>query len=196
MDVCMGRKRIIDCDAVLDAAERVVQRDGAVNLTISAVADEAGISKATVLYDFKTKQALIGALVARQMDADDQRLQGCIDISAATPDEVDPEIAGRIRFAATMADAQDRASVMTVCLAMAADDSVRDRIREFVEKDMKAFLGEGAVDQGPLMAFLALQGYLSLNCFELCSFSPEQRDSIFSGIGRMTRMPNNVFDDL
>ena len=57
----MGRLRIIDRDAVLTAAERVVRRDGAARLTIEAVAAEAGISKASVLYDYKTKQALIKA---------------------------------------------------------------------------------------------------------------------------------------
>ncbi|MFC3637446.1 TetR/AcrR family transcriptional regulator [Camelimonas fluminis] len=194
----MGRKRIIGCDAVLDAAERVIQRDGAVNLTISAVAEEAGVSKATVLYDFKTKHALIGALVARQMETDDRRLQDCIEAAADAPDVANPELVGRIRFAATMPDTQDRASVMTICLAMAADDSVRMRIRDFVGKDQKAFLGDGetAAELGPLMAFLALQGYLSLTCFDFCDFSPEVRDQIFSGIGKMTRMPNALFDDL
>lgn len=194
----MGRKRIIGCDAVLDAAERVIQRDGAVNLTISAVAEEAGVSKATVLYDFKTKHALIGALVARQMETDDRRLQDCIEAAASEPDIANPELAGRIRFAATMPDVQDRAPVMTVCLAMAADDSVRMRIRDFVGKDQKAFLGDGetATELGPLMAFLALQGYLSLTCFDFCDFSPDVRDQIFSGIGKMTRMPNALFDDL
>ncbi|MGV2980370.1 TetR/AcrR family transcriptional regulator [Camelimonas sp. ID_303_24] len=194
----MGRKRIIGCDAVLDAAERVIQRDGAVNLTISAVAEEAGVSKATVLYDFKTKHALIGALVARQMETDDRRLQDCIEAAVSEPDIVNPELAGRIRFAATMPDVQDRASVMTVCLAMAADDSVRMRIRDFVGKDQKAFLGDGETVSGlgPLMAFLALQGYLTLTCFDFCDFSPDVRDQIFSGIGKMTRMPNALFDDL
>ena len=55
----MGRKRAIDQQQVLDAAERVVGRDGAANLTVDAVAREAGVSKASVLYDYKSKQALI-----------------------------------------------------------------------------------------------------------------------------------------
>ena len=51
----MGRKRTIEPDAVLDAAEQVVMRDGAARLTLDAVACAAGISKASVLYDYKTK---------------------------------------------------------------------------------------------------------------------------------------------
>lgn len=192
----MGRKRIIDCNAVLDAAERVVQRDGAVNLTISAVAGEAGVSKATVLYDFKTKHALVGAIVARQMEADERRLQACIAAAAVDPDVANPEVTGRIRFAATMPEGQDRASVMTLFVAMAADDNIRLRIRDFVQKDMDAFLSECSGNPAPLMAFLALQGYLSLAYFDFYTFSSELRDIIVDNVEKMTRTPRNFSQDL
>ena len=42
----MGRRRTIDRNAILQAAERVVHRSGAARLTLDAVAAEAGISKA------------------------------------------------------------------------------------------------------------------------------------------------------
>lgn len=192
----MGRKRIIDCDAVLDAAERVVQRAGAANLTISAVAEAAGVSKATVLYDFKTKHALIGAIVARQIEADERRLQDCIDTASANPDIANPQLAGRLQFAAAMPDGQDRASVMTLCVALAADDTVRQRIRAFVQKDMATFVPNCTKDPAPLMAFLALQGYLSLNYFDFYTFPPELRDIIFANVQKMAQTPCTPSDDL
>src|SRR3546814_15074706 len=70
----MARPRTIDRDAVLDAAQRVVARDGAAGLTLEAVAAEAGISKASVLYDYGTKQALIKALLERRIAAEDSRI--------------------------------------------------------------------------------------------------------------------------
>lgn len=42
----MGRKRSIDRDKVLDAAETIVVRDGAKGLTIDAVAREMGSPRA------------------------------------------------------------------------------------------------------------------------------------------------------
>jgi AcrR family transcriptional regulator len=45
----MGRSRKLDREALLDAAQEVVSRDGASNLTIEAVAANAGVGKATVL---------------------------------------------------------------------------------------------------------------------------------------------------
>lgn len=61
----MGRKQTIDRGALLDAAERVVLRDGAGQLTMDAVAAEAGVSKGGVLYAFPSKDALIDALFNR-----------------------------------------------------------------------------------------------------------------------------------
>ena len=63
----MARLRTIDSDALLDAAERVAIRDGAVGLTIDAVAREAKISKSRVIYDYKSKSGLLQALVERRL---------------------------------------------------------------------------------------------------------------------------------
>lgn len=52
-------------DRVLDAAERVVGRDGVANFTLEAVANEAGVSKGGLLYHFRSKPALIMAVVDR-----------------------------------------------------------------------------------------------------------------------------------
>jgi AcrR family transcriptional regulator len=61
----MGRKQTIDRGQLLDAAERVVLRDGAGQLTMDAVAAEAGVSKGGVLYAYPSKDALIDALFQR-----------------------------------------------------------------------------------------------------------------------------------
>lgn len=52
-------------DAVLDAAERVVGRDGVGSLTLDAVAAEAGVSKGGLLHHFPSKDRLIEGLVRR-----------------------------------------------------------------------------------------------------------------------------------
>ncbi len=52
-------------DTLLDAAEVVVARQGFANLTLDAVAAEAGMSKGGLLHHFRTKDRLIEALVTR-----------------------------------------------------------------------------------------------------------------------------------
>jgi len=52
-------------DRLLNAAEGVVSRDGVRNMTLDAVAREAGVSKGGLLYHFPSKSALITAIVER-----------------------------------------------------------------------------------------------------------------------------------
>jgi AcrR family transcriptional regulator len=52
-------------DKLLDAAEAVVVREGIGNLTLDAVALEAGMSKGGLLHHFRTKDKLVEAMVTR-----------------------------------------------------------------------------------------------------------------------------------
>lgn len=52
-------------DRMLDAAEAVVVRQGIANLTLEAVAAEAGMSKGGLLHHFPNKDRLVEALVTR-----------------------------------------------------------------------------------------------------------------------------------
>jgi AcrR family transcriptional regulator len=52
-------------NTLLDAAETVVERQGIANLTLDAVAAQAGLSKGGLLYHFPSKDRLVEALVAR-----------------------------------------------------------------------------------------------------------------------------------
>jgi AcrR family transcriptional regulator len=56
-------------DALLDAAEAVVARDGIARLTLDAVAAEVGMSKGGVLHHFPTKDRLVEAMVVRSAEA-------------------------------------------------------------------------------------------------------------------------------
>lgn len=50
-------------DTILQAASRIVQRDGVAHLTIDGVAREAGLSKGGVLYHFPSKEAMISGMI-------------------------------------------------------------------------------------------------------------------------------------
>ena len=54
-------------ESLLDAAKRVVQRDGAGHLTLDAVAREAGVSKGGLLYHFPNKADLLRGMIAHGM---------------------------------------------------------------------------------------------------------------------------------
>ena len=60
----MSRQRIASRtrETIFKACSRILRREGLVNLTLEAVAVEAGLSKGGLLYHFPTKLALIEAL--------------------------------------------------------------------------------------------------------------------------------------
>src|SRR5262245_2150654 len=55
-------------DRLLDAAEAVVVRQGIANLTLDAVAAEAGLSKGGLLHHFPTKDKLVEGMVVRSAE--------------------------------------------------------------------------------------------------------------------------------
>jgi AcrR family transcriptional regulator len=52
-------------EAILRAANRVVEEEGVSGMTLEAVAREAGVSKGGLLYHFSGKEALIGGMIGR-----------------------------------------------------------------------------------------------------------------------------------
>jgi AcrR family transcriptional regulator len=55
-------------NALLDAAEALLSEQGTQALTLTAVADRAGVSKGGLLYHFPSKEALVKGLVARVIE--------------------------------------------------------------------------------------------------------------------------------
>ncbi len=80
----VGRPATITTDLLVDAAERVVGRGGGGALTFDAVAEEAGVSKGAVLHHFRTKDALLIAMIERLAAREaSPALEGAPDAAAA-----------------------------------------------------------------------------------------------------------------
>lgn len=71
--------------ALLDAAERLVERDGAARLTLEGIAEEAGISKGGLLYHYASKDDLIAAMLDRRFAGFDAALRTELEAEPATP---------------------------------------------------------------------------------------------------------------
>src|SRR6202166_5002025 len=76
----LTRKKEIDRDRILDAAEHVILASGGRNFTLDAVAERAGISKGGLVYSFASKDELLRAALEREVgrfqEAVRQRLGG------------------------------------------------------------------------------------------------------------------------
>lgn len=63
----MTRKKEIDRDRILDAAEAVILKSGGRSFTLDAVAERASISKGGLVYSFATKDELFYAVLEREV---------------------------------------------------------------------------------------------------------------------------------
>lgn len=182
----MGRTRVIDRDHLLDAAEAVVARDGATRLTLESVAAEAGVSKASVVYDHKTKQALIQALVARALERDNAFNQAASDALG----DVDARVVrGRIAAAAHPLPPQQRAVALSLCAALAQDAGLRQSMQANQSAVIAALQRDAAHPGGALLAYLALEGLKLLESLDFHTFAKPERDRLLREIETLVDTP-------
>ena len=175
----MGRKRVIDQKTILDAAERVVARDGAASLTLDAVAQEAGVGKATVIYDFKTKQALIEAVVDRAFSADNARHAA---LEAELPNGDSLAIRGRIRGAAHAPPQDFRPVALNLSAALILDAGLRAKMQASQADTIRRVLETSRSPRGALLAYLAVEGLKFLEALDFHRFEDADRSRIITEI--------------
>jgi AcrR family transcriptional regulator len=175
----MGRKRVIDQEAILDAAERVVGRDGAANLSLDAVATEAGVTKASVLYDHKSKQALIEAVVDRAFMRDKAYHSQIEDKIVGDEGRV---IKGRIMAALEPPADEFRAVALNLSAALTLDVNLRAKMRASQALTIANILETSSASRGALLAYLALEGLKFLEYLDFHHFDRDDRDRILREI--------------
>ncbi|MBS3651713.1 TetR family transcriptional regulator [Pseudaminobacter sp. 19-2017] len=179
---------MIDQDKILDAAEVVVARDGAARLTLDAVAIEAGISKASVIYDYKSKQALIKAVIERRVAEEHATLRQAIQNLGAVPDA---HIRGRIAVASNSMPDDTRAVAINLCSALAQDAELLGSMHEAYRKEVAAILETSTNPQAALLAFLAVEGLRTLEFLGLLAWTEPERTQILRGIEALVSAPDH-----
>ena len=142
--------------------ERVVLREGAVGLSIDDVAKEAGVSKATVMYDHKSKQDLLSDLISRLMPVEEERVQQAIAESNNTPH---PALYGRIISASNALSHTERAVVLAVSESLTNDTNIRDTMRSCTNKDLDE-IKRGPKPDVAVLVYLALSGIYCQEFFD------------------------------
>ncbi|HSK39856.1 MAG TPA: TetR family transcriptional regulator [Arenibaculum sp.] len=189
----MGRNKVIDRASILDAAETVVTRDGASRMTLDAVAAQAKISKASVLYDYKTKQALIKAVIERRIEDENARVRQVMDKLGSAPNAA---IRARIATAARSVSDEDRAVAINLCATLAQDAELRRPIQDAYRHRIAAVLETSEHSRGALLAFLAVEGLMSLERLGLHTWPEEEREVLLREIGWLVdQQPERVACD-
>jgi AcrR family transcriptional regulator len=184
----MSRPRTISQDEILDATEAVVGRDGAARLTLDAVACEAGTSKARVLYDYKSKEALIRAVIERRLHDQETRLRALIG------EQVGPDAALTARIELTSEKVADdgEAVVLNLCSALAHDGEMRALIGKTVRDGLAEVVETSRNPRLATVAFLAVEGIRSLEFMGLLRFSTVERAQILSDVAALLAEPDRL----
>lgn len=178
----MARPRAIDRASILDAAEHVVLRDGAAKLTLDAVAVVAGISKASVIYDYKTKQALIQAVVERWIMCWHEKLD---EATTRHEGSDNARLRARIDVARDYSEEEDGAVAFQLCSAMTQDEQLRHAMNEGFRHELSKILSSSENPDKALLAFLAIEGMSILQMLGVVNWKPTQRKKILSDIEQL-----------
>lgn len=171
----MGRRKEISTDSILDAAEAVMARIGVANLTIDAVAHQAVISKASVLYVHKTKQALLEALVTRAMKRDDSIHQ---DAELQLGDVDSLALKGRIEVAKTPPPEEFRPVALNLSSALILNPELRKTMQQHQDDVIQRIITTSAQPRGALLAYLALEGFKFLDFLDFHKWTDVERAQI------------------
>lgn len=158
-------------DVILDAAERVVERDGAGRLTIDAVVRESGFSKGGVLYNFPSKLDLIKGMVARIVDA-----VHC-DVELARKDareQGQSELSALIRTACEK-EPHSQKFLMGLLAAAAEHPELLDPVRGLMTQMRDDLLASAADPDLARIVFLAVDGLHFADLLGMDFLSPDER---------------------
>ena len=179
----MARLRTIDSDALLDAAERVAIREGAVGLSIDAVAREAGISKSRVIYDYKSKSGLLQAMVERRLRVENERVAAAVQAASGA---ANPELSGRVAAAKDTPNDDDRAIALTLCAAMSSEEPMQDMIRDMARRDIEAVASRARQTSLAVVAYLALHGMMSMEYLDIYRWNESERTALLAEILKLS----------
>lgn len=173
----MGRTSTIEPDRILDATERVIMRDSVVRLTIDAVAAETGISKGGVLYTYRTKEALIQALMERMVRRYDEEIERC------WPAGVEPGIAHLKAYidAVLGLTGQDHRTAAAMLAAAMNNPTLLAPMQDFYARHLPQ-IRAALPDDRALTAFLAIEGMVFLELFGLVAFSQTEREQVVQSL--------------
>ncbi|MFP9229690.1 TetR family transcriptional regulator [Pectobacterium cacticida] len=154
----MARKKTIDNDRILDAAEKVLLRDGVYRFTLDAVAAEAGISKGGLIYSFPSKDQLIVTMLSRELARFEQEARQHTARYASQPD------ADTLGHIAAIRHEEDETTTRAVGLltALVHSPAILQQVREFYRIRLARLNSDMPTVQRTRLAFLAAEGVFLL----------------------------------
>jgi AcrR family transcriptional regulator len=173
-------------EAVLRAANRVVEEEGVSGMTLEAVAREAGVSKGGLLYHFPSKEALIGGMNGRLIEGFEDALGRELGREKGSGDGRWSRAYARASFTEDRWYLQVSAGLLA---AVAQDQALLDSLRKGYE-DVQRWAERDGID--PAVATLVRLAADGLFFAELLGFAPpggELRRRVLEALVSLTETP-------
>lgn len=167
----MVRKKDIDPDRILDAAGRLALQHGAHALTLDMIAAEAGISKGGLTYTFPTKEALLSAVMDRDIVRFRTRLESSYE---AQPEVCYSELRAFLEVGRTSHLSAEKKTGPLLAAVMHAPESLKSA-RSFVTWMLGKFATGTAQGRHARMVFYAAVGVFLLQGFGLLPLPVDER---------------------
>lgn len=174
-------------EVILDAAERVVARDGSRRLTIDAVVQESGFSKGGVLYNFPSKQALIEGMVARMVAQTRARHDAALNEAEAAGEDPMPAMVRCLLQQKEM----DRAVSMGLLAALAEQPDLINPIRAAIAEMRDEMIARAADPELASIIMLAADGLHFSDILGLDILPDDQREAVEARLVALASEPRS-----
>lgn len=162
--------------AVIQAALALIARDGPGRLTLDAIARESGISKGGLMHQFRTKEAVLKALLEHQAEyfADFSRAY----MAEHAAKQAQPHLAAQI---ATLREAlaEPHSVAFAIFGAVAQEPSLLSITRESDAKMIEAVKAEAADPDMAMLRWAAARGLAVTSLLGFCPLTGEERERLF-----------------
>jgi AcrR family transcriptional regulator len=166
-----GRRRRDSRESILQAAEEIVARRGPARLTLETAASEAKVSKGGLFYHFRSKEALLEAMIRRSMQLlESEHTKVAESLTSERNGKMKANIIGTLRHL------EGQRSVLTaVVAAIANDPKLVEPMRESFQKEFQDLCKELSLKMEDVaILFLASQGLLLMELLNLSFLTPSQ----------------------
>lgn len=148
---------------ILEAASEIVRLEGALALTLDAVAARAGVSKGGLLYHFSSKDALVKGLLEYHLNQFEQALE-----SSGSP------------FAEAYVQLGSHDGSQGLFSGMMAALALNPALLEGVRERWRSWYARMPQQAGPIVAMLATDGLFVTEVLGIAAVSAEQKAKVLA----------------
>lgn len=163
-------------NAAIQAALTIIARDGPGRLTLDAIARESGLSKGGLMHQFRTKEAVLKALLEHQINYFEKFAQDyLVEKGSAQPE---PYLSAQIATSRE-ATTEPTSVAFAVVGALADEPDLLSIAREIDVKKIERIKAEAIDPELAMLRWVAAKGLALTALFGLCPLSGEERERLF-----------------